>query len=1068
MNRQQIFKQKIREKILVLDGAMGTSIQASLKKEGKAPLSCSEELSLFYPEIIENIHLESIASGANLITTNSFGANHFSLAEHGLAAKTAEINKRSVLIAQKSRTKSGENVLIAGSVGPSSKLLNLSAGVTFQELFLVFKEQISALLTAGVDLILFETFTDTLNLKAAILALKDLKEDFPYIASIALENNGRMLTGQTALACYYSIKHLKPTAFGLNCTPGTTNDLKILRELEEHCSCPLSYHPNAGFPDENGNYPASENFLVEVFSQLTHTDRINIAGGCCGTTVKQIRKLADYLSKIEPKTPPEKKSFAYLTGNDFLKLEEVRKPLLVGERTNTSSSLKFKKLIRKGAFDKAAELAKKQILKGALVVDINLADTETSELENIKKFYPKVVKKIKTPVIIDSSAEPEVIEEALTYLQGRSIINSVSLEHPERMAKIVRLSQKYGAMLVVLLIDEQGMAVSLERKLEVVRKSYQILTNEYQVTPENIIFDTLVFPLASGSEDYYLAGKYSLEAITKLKEEFPLVKFSLGISNCSFGITGKGREVLNAVYLAEAVKSGLDIAIVNCEKLLDLEKLDKEIVLKAKHIVWNNKTEKVKEYISLFNNKEKSRRSKKALELKLEDELSHSVIEGLKSNVIKITKDLLKQISEAKIINEVLIPAMNIVGEKFKNHEYTLIDVLESASSMKEVMEFLEEKSSAKEFTRGRFVLATVKGDVHDIGKNLVNMIISGNGYQVIDLGTKVLNETIIKAVKKYKPLAVGLSGLLVQSTYEMLSFTKELAKAKLNIPLIVGGAALSENFVKYKLEPIYPGKVFYAKDALDGLKILNSLYHHKAKPKEIEVTRDSSEEDFELSEIDDSLVSQPKLAELFKYVNKQVLYGKYLNLKGNYQKLYESKDHNALLLTKKVAEVSKELLNSAKIHPLGVFKEFDSKVKGNNLELKRADGFTVSIEFPEDNNGILARLKGQDKVTLFCVTSGLKFTSMAKRYQDQKEFATSFVVSALGISLAEAFAEYLQKEKNLPGKRLSFGYKYCPSLAEHPKLFKLLNVSRLTGINLTENKMMNPENSVSGFIVCD
>ncbi|MCP4215854.1 MAG: dihydropteroate synthase, partial [bacterium] len=603
----------LEKRILVLDGATGTQIQSfDLTDDdfgGEHFHGCNELLNEIRPDVVEEIHKRYLKAGADIIETNSFGGTPLILAEYGIAEKAYDLAKKSAEIARKAADEFStpdKPRFVAGSIGPTTKMINVTGGITLDELKEEYKVHIRGLIDGGCDIILFETFADTSNLKAGVLGLKEIcKEtgkDIPHMISVTIEQNGTMLAGQAIDALYVSVEHFEPLSIGINCGLGPKQVVEHIRTLSQFSGCFSSLHPNAGLPDENGEYTESPEIFSQTIKKIAESGYVNIIGGCCGTTPDHIRKVAETVKDIAPRIP-KRKAGSFVSGIELLEFTDDNRPVSVGERTNMTGSKKFKKLIRKEKFDDATEIAKAQVMKGAQVIDINLDDTDSDVLFNVKNFYPLAVRKIKTPIMIDSSLAPEVFEESLKQLQGKAIINSVNFENMERFDKISGLAKKYGASVIALLIDKDEMAVSVERKVAVAKAMFTRLTETHGIDPQDIIFDCLVFPVASGDDTYFLSAKNTIESIKEIKSIYPMTKFSLGVSNCSFGLPPAGREAVNSAYLYYAVKNGLDMAIVNSEKLVRYGSLSDEEKELCKEMVFNNTDTVIKRFIEFYSDK---------------------------------------------------------------------------------------------------------------------------------------------------------------------------------------------------------------------------------------------------------------------------------------------------------------------------------------------------------------------------------------------------------------------------------------------------------------------------------
>lgn len=829
---KSVFEMEFAKKILILDGAMGTMLQrANLKAKdfgGEEYEGCNEILNLTRPELIRSIHEEYLQAGADIIETNTFGATTVVLAEYGLEEKDKELNQLAAKLAREAAdaySTPEKPRFVAGSMGPTTKSLSLTGGVTFDGLSEAYYRQAKALIEGGVDILLVETAQDTLNVKAAGVgiekAFSDLGRKVPIMISGTIEPMGTTLAGQNIEAFYISIEHLKPISVGLNCATGPEFMRDHIRSLSHIASCGVSCYPNAGLPDEDGHYHEEPEGLARKMAGFAERGWLNVAGGCCGTTPEHVRAMAAVMKGYAPR-PLEERSVSAVSGLEPVYAEEENRPLIVGERTNVIGSKKFRDLIAEGRCDEASEIARAQAKKGAQVIDVCLANPDRDEYSDMCEFLPYVVKKVKAPIMIDST-DSKVIEVGLKFSQGKAIINSINLEDGiARFEEVIPLLKRYGAAIVVGTIDEKGMALPRERKLEVVKRAYKIIT-EYGVPPQDIIFDTLTFPVATGDETYLGSAKETIEGIRIIKQEFPECKTILGVSNVSFGLPAAGREVLNAVFLYHATRAGLDYALVNAEKLQRYASISEEERLLSEELLFNTKDETVARFVEFYRNKNVVQAKEQGKLLTMEERLARYIVEGSKDGLISDLEEGLKTYSALELINGFLMAGMDEVGRLFNGNQLIVAEVLQSAEVMRAAVDYLEPHLGKNEgVLKGKILLATVKGDVHDIGKNLLEIILSNNGYEIVNLGIKVSPEQVIEACKREKPDAIGLSGLLVKSAQQMVVTAQDLRAAGIHLPLLVGGAALSARFTENRIASEYEGPVLYAKDAMQGLELAN------------------------------------------------------------------------------------------------------------------------------------------------------------------------------------------------------------------------------------------------------
>lgn len=1118
-------EQQLQRKILVIDGAMGTMIQsANLSAAdfgGEAYEGCNEYLTLTAPPVIRRIHEAYLEAGADIIETNTFGATRIVLDEYNLGHLALELNIEAAKLAKQAAEAFSTPDwprFVAGSMGPTTKTLSVTGGATFEELVAAYEEQARGLLLGGVDLLLLETCQDTLNVKAGFLGISKAFEAVgrrvPLMISGTIEPMGTTLAGQAIDAFFISVRHMKPIAVGLNCATGPEFMTDHLRTLASLADTAVSCYPNAGLPDEEGRYHETPEMLAEKIRRFAEKGWINIVGGCCGTTPDHIRAIAEAVRGIPPRAIPSSFDVHAVSGIEALIYEETMRPLFVGERTNVIGSRKFKRLIAEGKYEEAAEIARAQVKNGAHVIDICLADPDRDELHDMEQFVREVVKKVKVPLVIDSTDE-RVIERALTYSQGKAIINSINLEDgEERFAKVVPLLHKYGAAVVVGTIDEQGMAVTAERKLEIALRSYDLLVNRYGVPARDIIFDPLVFPVGTGDEQYIGAANETIKGIRLIKEQLPECLTMLGISNVSFGLPPAGREVLNSVFLYHCTQAGLDYAIVNTEKLERFASIPEEEVRMAEALLFDTSDETLNTFIEFYRSKITA--AKPAEEnLSLEERLARYVIEGSKDGLIPDLEKALETYSDPlSIINGPLMAGMDEVGRLFNNNQLIVAEVLQSAEVMKAAVAFLEPYMEKKEgSTKGKVILATVKGDVHDIGKNLVDIILSNNGYEVIDLGIKVAPQQLIEAVREHQPDIIGLSGLLVKSAQQMVVTAQDLRQAGISTPILVGGAALTRKFTENKIAPEYDGIVLYAKDAMDGLVLANQLQQGEIDYKKKEATENEPTRPTAVAtafksnvstdvpvyipaDLERHVLRNVPLDHVLPYVNWQMVLGHHLGLKGKVKRLLEERDEKALALKAVVDELVAEAKERGWIQPAGVYRFFPAQSDGNRVYIyDPTDGKTVleTFDFPRQPRAphlcladyLKSKESGEmDYVGLFAVTAGHGVRELAQQWKDEGEFLKSHAIQALALEIAEGFAErihqimrdrwgfpddpdFTMEERfaaKYQGQRYSFGYPACPNLEDQEKLFRLLHPEDI-GIRLTDGYMMEPEASVSAIV---
>ena len=1078
-NSYDFLQNDLKNRILLLDGAMGTMIQKqNLTADdfgGEKYEGCNDYLVLTKPEIIKNIHKEYLKSGSDIIETNSFGALDIVLKDYDLEDRAFEMCKRAaelvnetILEYRSENPDDTRHLYVAGALGPSNKSISVTGGVTFDELVHTYYTAVSGLLAGGVDLILFETIQDTRNLKAAYLGLKKAMEEnytVPLMLSFTIESTGTTLAGQTADAFYYAVNHMHPFSVGLNCATGPEFMTQFLKTLNDISNTYISVYPNAGLPNEDGEYEETPVTLANKLEPFFKNKYLNIVGGCCGTTPDYIKEIKEKTVNYEPRNIDKDKNFNNLSGLISLETPKDR-PIYVGERTNVIGSRIFKNLIAQEKFDEATEVARLQIKGDADVIDVCLANPDRDEVADMKAFLEKVSKFAKVPIMLDST-DINVVEKGLTYLQGKGIINSINLEDgEEKFKKMAEVIKEFGAAVVVGLIDEEGMAVSLEKKIKVARRSYELLTKKYGIDERDIIFDTLVFPVATGDQKYIGSASATIEAIREIKKEMPNVKTILGVSNISFGLPIAGREVLNTYYMNKAYEAGLDFAIVNTEKIIPMAEISDEEKKLSENILFHTDDENVSKFANFYRDKKATKKKVDVSNLTVEEKVANLVVEGSKKDLTILLDELLKKYTPIEIINGPLMTGMDEVGRLFNKNDLIVAEVLQSAEVMKASVAHLEQFMEKDESSvKGKIIMATVKGDVHDIGKNLVGIIIGNNGYEVIDLGINTPAEKIRDAVVKEKADFLGLSGLLVKSATEMVNTVAVLREAGISIPIFVGGAALTEKFTVNKIEPAYENNiVIYSKDAMTALSDLNKMIDEKKfeefreylqkrrdlllikdekelqklkvkqtvsdiKDKDgtfdyskIEIPKYNFEKIYKPETLNKQIITNIKAKDVFPFINLQMLIGKHLGLKWIVGKMLEKQDPRTVKMYNEIKEIIEhgdEYFDITAIYKYFPVRRKNGKEKNEfSLEIL-SDDLTEVIEtfnFPRQKYGQYLSLNdyvnpdGIDYVGFFVVTAGEKSRIVSNELKAKGEFYKGHLVNSIGLELAEATSEYIHQ----------------------------------------------------------
>ena len=1131
--RAEALREILAERVLVLDGATGTWIQGQNLTAsdfgGDELEGCNENLVRTRPDVIERMHGDYFSAGADMVETDTFGATPLVLAEYGLADRAIEINRRAAEIARVAAAKhstASRLRFVAGSMGPTTKAITVTGGATFDEMIVHYRTQAIGLLTGGADVLLLETAQDTRNLKAGLIGVEQAFAEVgwraPVMASVTIEPMGTMLAGQAIDALFASIQHAPLLSMGLNCATGPEFMTDHIRTLSGLAKTFVSCYPNGGLPDADGKYSETPERIAAHLGRFIEEGWVNIVGGCCGTTPAHIRAIAEKAEGRKPRRPPIHNR-VFLSGIESLELTEDNRPVLVGERTNVLGSRRFKRLVAEGQFDAAAEIARAQVKGGAQVIDVCLQDPDRDETADANVFLERVTKMVKVPLMLDST-DAKVMEIGLKWSQGKSILNSVNLEDGEvRFQTVVPLAQRYGAALVVGTIDEDpanGMGVTRARKLEIARRSYTLLTEKYGVAPEDIIFDPLVFPCGTGDEKYIGSAVETIEGIRLIKAEFPEARTILGISNVSFGLPESGREVLNSVFLYHTTKAGLDLAIVNTEKVMRYPSIPENERQLAEDLIWNHGEDPIAAFAAYFKAKGAAPRKKVERAGTPLGRLPRYILEGSKEGLVEDLEAVRGGgMAPLDIINGPLMDGMREVGRLFNANELIVAEVLQSAEAMKAAVNHLQpfmEKSTDAQ--KGKILLATVKGDVHDIGKNLVDIILSNNGYTVVNLGIKVPPERLAEAYAEHRPDLIGLSGLLVKSAQQMVTTAQDLTARGVTPPMLVGGAALSQKFTDQRIAPAYGGLTVYAVDAMRGLaladRILSGDAERRALADEAQRRRESSarvteapsesplaapevrseavavSEAVAAPDFEEHVLQELDLEEVWEYLNPHMLYAKHLGLRGSFRKLKEAGDPRLAELEAVIDRVKK----TGWVRGRAIYRFLEAYSEGNAVHFLCGGRELAVLRFPRQAAGERLSLAdfvhpkdgaAPDSVALLITTSGEGIRAKAEELKNSGEYLLCHSLQALAIETAEAAAEWLHRkirdrwgfpdppeltmterfQARYRGKRYSPGYPACPELADQATIFRLLPAQKI-GVELTEGFMMDPEASVSALVV--
>jgi len=1147
----------VARRVVVYDGGMGATLeQFDLTTEdyGGLPGKCHEALVLNRPDVIEGVHASMLEAGAEVVETDTFQASRLKLGEWGLAEHTLEINTKAAEIARRA---AGEARFVAGSIGPTGFLPASDdptlGQIRFRELVEVFAEQATGLIEGGADLIIVETAQDILEVKAAVFgareAFKATGRTLPIHTSVSLlPNGGKMLLGTDISAVLCTLEALRVDVIGLNCSTGPEDMRDAIRFLGEFCPLPVACIPNAGLPlqgpDGETIFPEQPEPLAQALKEFVERYGVGIVGGCCGTTPDHIRAIVESVgggtsstgtppAKTSPTRapaprpaprPPHLSSMIAATP-----LVQEPRPSMVGERVNSQGSRRAKELLLADDYDGLAQIAEDQVTGGAHVLDVCVALTERQdEDEQMRAVVKRISLTQPSPIQIDST-EPEVIETALDQIPGRAIVNSINLEAGrDKLDRVVPLALAHGAALIALTIDEVGMAKTAQRKVEIAERIRDLCCGEHGLDPELLIFDCLTFTLTTGDEEWRPSAVETIEGIARIKAEIPHVKTSLGVSNVSFGVSPGARAVLNSVFLHHCVQAGLDLAMVNPNHITPYSEISDEERELADDLVFNRREDALERFIEHFESKgeEDVQSAADPTEgMEPEEALHFHILRRRKEGVETWIDRSVEKIGAVPTLNEVLLPAMKEVGDKFGAGELILPFVLQSAEVMKRAVARLEKYLDKIEgYTKGTVVLATVFGDVHDIGKSLVNTILTNNGYTVIDLGKQVPIQTIVDAAQEHEATAIGLSALLVSTSKQMPACIQELHAKNLHYPVLIGGAAINRAFSfralypggKESDEPYEPG-VFYCKDAFEGLAVMDQLIDEQAHEALLEKLRASAtafrakgeEPAEELNLADDSVRSPARtdapvptppwwgvrevpvnMDEVYSHLDTHVLFKLHWGGRG-----VKGEAWRELVEENFRPRLERMWSEQDYLHPRALLGFFPCYAKGNEIvvldpedratELTRfvcprqpkgdriclADFFRPALNAAGEPSPRGDRPAELDTIAVQAVTVGAEVTELMAKLEAEGEFAEQLFVHGLGVQTAEGLAEWLHAQArqmlSIPpaqGRRYSWGYPAVPEQSEHLKVQQLLNLGQI-GMKITDGYAPEPEQSTLALI---
>ncbi|MDH1975881.1 methionine synthase [Aliarcobacter butzleri] len=1077
---EELIKNLIDKKVLIIDGAMGTQLQiADIKKEewffeDLDLEGCNELLNLTAPHILETIHDNYAKAGADLISTNTFGSMPWVLDEYNIGHMSYELSKLGASLVKKSCEKFStpeKPRFCLASIGPGTKLPSLGH-IKYDEMYEGYKIMAKGLVDGGTDIFLLETCQDPLQIKAALHALNDVAPNIPIMVSVTIELSGTMLIGTDAMTIAAIMAPFNILSLGFNCGTGPVQVHKHVKTLSQVCKFPISVHSNAGLPQNRGGktyYPMQPEEFTALQKEFLKINGVSFLGGCCGTTPEHIEALAKAVENEIPLKPCGflKASLASLF--NIVPLKQEPAPLLIGERSNATGSKAFRELLKANDYEGTLSVAQQQVRAGAHVIDVSVGFAGRDERFDMDEVVSLYSQKIALPLMPDST-QILALEAALKQIGGRCIINSVNLEDGiEKFDAVCSLAKKFGAALVCLVIDEIGMAKSKERKLEVAERIFDLCVNRHGFDPADLVFDMLTFTIGSGDDEYRTAGIETLEAIREFEIRHPEVGTTLGLSNISFGLATNARIYLNSIYLDHCVKAGLTSAIVNVKHILPLNKISEEDKKACDNLIfniWGNGADPLFAFIEHFSNVEGQEEQSDEEYQKLEpiEKVKKLLLDGDKERLIPLALELRHTISPEIIVNEWLIDGMKVIGELFGSGQMQLPFVLQSAETMKACVDslnpYLPKQEKASETT---LILGTVKGDVHDVGKNLVDIILSNNGFKVVNVGIKADLGQFVEELNKHNAHAIGMSGLLVKSTAVMKENLEELQKLGIKVPVLLGGAALTKNFVDEYCRTIYDGPIFYCRDAFDGVVSMQRI--EKGDENNTALAADLIERIDTSDRVEKEEIEIPPYEEIpmpergkfvfppiwdrvtkrgeklnkeliFKWINHRVLFRQRWGYKRGKQTPEAFMKYERDVVEPTYEALKAELVDKDIFDPIAIYAYypcishdnklyiFDKKYLFNSLEESKnipplSEAIKV-LEFPRQKRKPFRCIPDffandrLDVVAFTLASAGLKITDYERSLYDNGEFTKYYQVHGLGVELAEALAEVLHKQIRL------------------------------------------------------
>ncbi|MFM7719298.1 MAG: methionine synthase [Actinomycetota bacterium] len=1150
----------LAERILVLDGAMGTALQAHGLKErdfrgerfADHPRDLAGDndlLNLTRPDLVERVHLGHLRAGADIVSTNTFTATSVSQADYGLEGIVYELNRAGAEIARKAAAALGEDRFVAGSVGPTNQTLSISPkvsdaafrAITFDELRESYAEQIRGLRDGGADLLLIETIFDTLNAKAAIAAALDVAPELPRMISVTItDRSGRTLSGQTIDAFWISVEHAAPFSIGVNCALGADEMRPYLEALARSAPVWTSCHPNAGLPNAFGGYDERPETTARALREFAESGLGNILGGCCGTTDEHVAAIAAALEGVPPRRPPAPDTRPRFSGLEPFVLSDDTGFVTIGERQNVTGSRAFRRLVESGDFQGAVGVALDQVRNGANLLDVNMdadlldAEKAMTTFLNLIATEPEIAR---VPVMVDSSRW-SVLEAGLKCIQGKGVVNSLSLKEGEAdLLEKARAVRRYGASVVVMAFDERGQADTTERKVEVLERAYRLLVDEAGFAPHDVIFDPCILAVATGIEEHAAYAKAFLEATAILKERCPGARISGGVSNLSFSFRGNDpvREAMHSAFLFHAIRAGLDMAIVNAGQLALYEDIPADLLEHVEDILFDRRPDATERMIA-FAETVKGGATRVVEDLAwrsgtVEERLRHALVHGI---VDHIEADVEEARAAAAlpldVIEGPLMAGMQVVGDLFGAGKMFLPQVVKSARAMKRAVAYLEpymeedqRRAGAAARSQGKVLLCTVKGDVHDIGKNIVGVVLGCNNYEVIDLGVMVPADVLLDAAEREQVDVVGCSGLITPSLGEMAGVAKEMERRGMQVPLLIGGATTSRQHTAVRIAPEYSSPVLHVQDASRVVGVVAGLldrdrrvaldHENRAEQERLRALHAEREqrpllpirvaaenrtpivwrrEDLPEPPFTGRKVLEPTIAAVRPYVDWTFFFTAW-ELKGRYPQILDHPTQGPVAreLHANATEMLDALERDGSLQLRGAYGFWPAWSEGDDIVLAEGTRFPMLRQQADHGDGrpnrsladfVAPIAEGPDHVGAFAVTAGIGVEELVARYEAEGDDYRAIMVKALADRLAEAFAEYLHelarrtwyetgspmtqdelREERYRGIRPAFGYPASPDHTRKAALFDLLG-AREIGMDLTEQFAMTPASSVSGL----